>query len=164
MRSSDLTRSRDAIAWRGPVLALALVAGSCAGSGVGLDDAGVDGGPIAVDGGHPDGKLVAANFQTFQEQIFTPICTHCHAGASAPEQLQLDAANAYALLVNVASVELPSMKRVVPGDPDHSYLLVKLVPSDPRRVKDRMPRNGPPYLAPPEIAAIRTWIAQGAKP
>ncbi len=146
-----------------PALALLLCAGSCAGSGIGIPEATDLAGPLVVDGGRGDGKSFAASFQSFQDTIFTPICTHCHAGASAPKAFQLDAANSYAMLVNVPSVELPSMKRVAPGDPDHSYIVVKLAGINPPMVGAQMPYNGPPYLAPAQIDAIRTWIKAGAK-
>jgi len=37
-----------------------------------------------------------------------------------------------------------------------------VLPADPRRAGDRMPRNGPPYLDEDEIGTIRSWILGGA--
>ena len=54
------------------------------------------------------------------------------------------------------------MIRVVAGDPDDSYLIVKLLSDDPRNRDRRMPRDGPPFLADAEIAMVRSWIAAGA--
>ena len=51
-----------------------------------------------------------SDFQEIQDTVFTPICTQCHIGASAPHGLRLDAANSYALLVNVASDEVPTLQ------------------------------------------------------
>jgi hypothetical protein len=50
-------------------------------------------------------------------------------------------------------------KRVVPGQPDDSFLLVKLTAPDPPG--DRMPL-GRPALQQCDLDAIRTWITGGA--
>ena len=50
-------------------------------------------------------------------------------------------------------------KRVVPGEPDSSFLLVKL--SDPDPPGDRMPL-GRPMLQQCDLDAIRSWITNGA--
>ena len=42
----------------------------------------------------------------------------CHIGANAPQGLRLDATNSYAMLVSVASSEVPSLLRVNPGNAD----------------------------------------------
>ncbi len=47
-------------------------------------------------------------------------------GAAAPLGFRLDAASAYAMLVNALSVEVPTLLRVSPGNPDSSYLIQKL--------------------------------------
>jgi hypothetical protein len=132
-----------------------IVAG-CAGSGEGLD---ANGDPVG-SGGQTGGGTVTADFQSIQDNVFTPICTRCHIGAGAPEGLQLDAAHSYALLVGVPSNEVGTLLRVRPGDPDHSYLLLKLQGSA-GIVGSQMPLGGP-YLPQPTIDAIRQWIANGA--
>src|SRR5688572_24574741 len=96
---------------------LLVLAGCTAGSGEGLD---AGGRPIT---GPPVGN---SDFQEIQDTIFTPICTACHVGANAPVGLRLDAANSYAMLVNVASVEVPGTLRVNPGNPNASYLVHKI--------------------------------------
>ncbi len=148
---------------------------ACAGSGVGLDrdgrpfrpdaetaeDGAPDAGAPYADGGNPADER--GRFGWIQENIFTQRCAvECHRGASAPKGLQLDAANAYRLLVEVPSVEVPVLMRVEPGSAQDSYLYIKVIPSDPRRTGERMPRDGPPYLTDEKIEAIRTWIARGA--
>jgi hypothetical protein len=132
-----------------------LLAG-CAGNGAGLD---ANGQPL-VPGGQGNGPLTA-DFGSIQAQVFTPICTVCHAGANAPEGLRLDAANSYNLLVGVPSVEVPSLSRVKPGDPDNSYIIQKL--EGHAAVGARMPFGGP-YLSGAVIAVIRQWITDGAPP
>ncbi|MBS0579024.1 MAG: hypothetical protein JSR36_07150 [Proteobacteria bacterium] len=138
-----------------PVLASLL--GACAGNGQGLD---ANGNPVGAGGGAPPTTLTA-DFKSIQENVFTPICVHCHSGASAPEGLQLDEAHSYALLVGVASAEQPSLQRVNPGDPDSSYLVQKLEGSA-GITGARMPFGGP-YLPQSTIAVIRQWITNGAQ-
>lgn len=135
------------------LLALALAA--CAGNGEGLDENG-----RPPSSGDPDGPLTA-DFASIQAHVFTPICTACHVGATAPQGLRLDEANSYALLVGVASTEVPALQRVNPGDPDDSYLIQKL--EGTAAVGEQMPRGGPP-LPQETIDVIRQWIIDGAQP
>lgn len=123
----------------------------CAGDGAGLDE-----------NGRPEGEssgTLQANFQSIQDNVFTPVCTGCHAGAAAPLGLRLDEGASYALLVNAPSVEVPSVRRVQPGNPDASYLIQKLEGTAARG--GRMPLNQP-ALPPETIAVIRQWITDGA--
>ena len=107
--------------------ALMLLAGAagCAGNGQGLDQ---NGQPISAGGS--SGGPVTADFQSIQDNVFTPICSKCHIGGGAPEGLQLDAAHSYNLLVGVPSVENSALDRVKPGDPDHSYMVLKIEGAD----------------------------------
>lgn len=105
------------------------------------------------------GTTLEATFASIQANVFTPICTACHVGASAPQGLRLDEANSYALLVGVASAEQPGVARVAPGNPDASYLIAKL--EGTAAVGNRMPLDGTP-LTQAEIDVIRQWITDGA--
>src|SRR3979409_1364577 len=109
----------------GPWAALLLIgcAAGCTGNGQGLDQ---NGQPISPGGGGPAGGPITADFQSIQANVFTPICSKCHIGGSAPEGLQLDAAHSYNLLVGVPSNEQPSLLRVNPGDPNDSYMVRKI--------------------------------------
>jgi Bacterial Ig-like domain len=127
----------------------------CAGNGNGLD---ANGNPVTPGGG--GGGPLTADFQSIQDNVFTPICTKCHEGASAPEGLQLDTAHSYALLVGVASAEQPTVLRVEAGDPDSSYIIRKLQGS-PGISGQQMPFGGP-YLPQSTIDVIRQWITNGA--
>ncbi|MFO1425927.1 MAG: hypothetical protein U1F11_02925 [Steroidobacteraceae bacterium] len=149
------------VAWRlralrSATLVFAALAGGCAaGDGKGLD---ANGRPPAESGaGLP--PAAAGSFKAVQDNVFTPICTTCHSGASAPLGLRLDAANSYALLVNVPSVEVGSLKRVAPGDPANSYLVQKI--EGRASVGARMPLGGP-ALSQANIDLVRAWIASGA--
>jgi hypothetical protein len=126
---------------------------ACSGSGAGLDE---NGRPV-TDPGTP----LTAEFASLQTHVFTPYCTGCHAGAAAPLGLQLTEGAAYAALVNAPSVEVPSLRRVQPGNPDASYLVRKI--SGTAAVGGRMPLGGPP-LPQDAIDAIRQWIVDGAAP
>jgi hypothetical protein len=134
------------------IITVRLLAGCTAGNGAGLD---ANGGVIPIT------PPVVSDFQQIQDTIFTPICTACHIGATAPQGLRLDAANSYALLVNVASNEVPGTKRVNPGNPDASYIVQKLQGNN--AVGARMPFGGP-YLSQTQIDLVRSWIAAGAPP
>jgi methionine-rich copper-binding protein CopC len=133
----------------------AALLGGCAGNGVGLD---ANGNPIGSGSSAP--AALSADFQSIQDNVFTPICTRCHIGANAPEGLQLDAAHSYALLVGVPSAEVPSVLRVKAGDPTDSYLIQKLQNSN-GIVGAQMPFGGP-YLPQATIDFIRQWIMNGA--
>lgn len=141
---------------RAPAPFAAALLAACAGSGEGLNSNGEPGTP----GSGP--SELTADFQSIQDNIFTPICTRCHAGAAAPEGLQLDAAHSYALLVGVASAEVPSLARVQAGNPDASYLVLKLEGAQ-GIVGQQMPFGGP-YLPQSSIDVIRQWISNGALP
>ena len=125
----------------------------CAGSGAGLDS---NGRPLGSEGS--TGTLTAT-FQSIQDNVFTPICSVCHAGGAAPEGLRLDATNSYAMIVGVPSHEEPSILRIKPGDPDNSYLIQKI--EGHAAVGAQMPFGGPP-LAAATIDAIRQWVTDGA--
>jgi hypothetical protein len=137
--------------------AMALCAGlaACSGSGVGLDS---NGQPLS---GSSSGGTVplSADFDAIQANVFTPICSVCHAGATAPQGLMLDAAHSYNLLVNVPSTEVPSILRVKPGDPANSYIIQKL--EGHAAVGGQMPLGETPLPA-STIAFIAQWITDGA--
>jgi hypothetical protein len=107
-------------------------------------------------------------FSSIQAEIFEnsdssgrPACISCHnAAGQFFNGLNLTHAVAYTNLVNVASRGKPSAVRVVPGEPDSSYLVHKLE-GGPAIVGQRMPLNGP-YLGAGQIAIIRRWIEEGA--
>jgi hypothetical protein len=63
--------------------------------------------------------------------------------------------------VGVASSAKPGAVRVIPGDPDNSYIIHKLQGSADI-VGVRMPRGNGPYLTDGQILVIKRWIANGA--
>lgn len=102
-----------------------------------------------------------ATFTRVQNEIFTPSCARlgCHDSLGQQSQMILTAGKSYAQIVNVASVEMPSLKRVAPNDPANSYLYRKATGAG--ITGDRMPQNLPP-LADGQIRLIRDWIRRGA--
>lgn len=110
--------------------------------------------------GGGDGVL-QSNFQSIQDAVFTPLCTVCHIGASAPVGLRLDGANSFGLLVGVTSAQAPPLLRVNPGNPDDSYLIQKL--EGTAQTGQLMP-IGTPALPQADIDVIRQWILDGALP
>ena len=100
-------------------LLCSVIVGCTAGSGEGLD---VSGRPLNEGGDVP----LAATLASIQANVFNPSCIVCHAGASAPQGLRLDAASSFTNLVGVASRQDSSFLRVSPGEPDLSYLIQKL--------------------------------------
>jgi hypothetical protein len=131
-------------------------------SAVGCDE------PLSsITGPTPDLK---PTFASIQQNIFEAgdgsgrvACTSCHrtAAVNFVGGLDLTTSAAYAALVNAPSRNRPGAVRVIPGDPDGSYLIHKLE-GRPGIFGDRMPRGGP-YLTEGQILVIRRWIELGAK-
>jgi uncharacterized protein (TIGR03118 family) len=99
-----------------------------------------------------------------QSSIFSPRCSSCHTGGgtSLPGSMNLSSAAAtFAALVNVASQENPQLNRVLPNDPDNSYIIHKLEGTDIGNTA-RMPLGGP-FLDQATIDQVRAWISQGAQ-
>ena len=89
-------------------------------------------------------------------------CINCHnpQGAIINGGLNLVGASAYNALVNAPSTGKRGAVRVIPGDPNGSYLIQKLEGA-PGIAGVRMPFT-PPYLTTGQIAVIRRWIELGA--
>jgi len=101
-------------------------------------------------------KSLAADVQP----IFDSNCTACHTGVSAPKQLDLTAGQAFGKLVNIDSMEVPSVKRVLPEDPNNSYLYWKIT-NKAGITGSPMPLGSFPMSA-RSIRMIQRWIEQGA--
>jgi hypothetical protein len=114
----------------------------------------------------PAGGGVGAQAFTFtqiQAGIFTPSCAKsgCHASSAAAGGLVLEAGQSYGQIVGRPAQEQPQLDYVRPGNPEASYLLEKLR-GDPNISGSRMPRDGPPFLSPQQIAGLAAWIQAGA--
>jgi hypothetical protein len=157
--SSDARRTVRASLRQGcGVAAFVWLLGACGGgSGEGLDE---NGQPLGA-GGVAGGGGLAPTLSSIQANVFSVHCAvpGCHGGASAQFGLRLDPGFSGGNLVNVASPRGAHLVRVVPGDPDASFLIQKLEGTQP--VGDRMPLFGP-YLPQSTIDVIRQWIRDGA--
>jgi len=124
--------------------------------------AGCGGDGVIVEGPPPPPPPMPPTLTQLQDQIFTPRCAFvgCH-GPFPNLGLVLLRGQSYSSLVNVTSAELAPMKRVLPGQPNNSYIVLKLQ-GDPRITGERMPYGGP-YLSASDIQMVRDWIAAGAK-
>ena len=89
-------------------------------------------------------------------------CTasNCHGATAGPRNGNLDlrAGTSYSQLVNVIA-RGENIIRVAPGDPNASYLVIKLEGN--QSSGSRMPR-GQPALSGAKIQLIRDWITAGA--
>jgi hypothetical protein len=96
--------------------------------------------------------------------IFTQNCANagCHTGVKPAESMNLSTASlAYSNLVNVASIECGADKRVNPGSPTTSYVMIKLLGSGTCFTGTQMPKTGG-ALPQTQIDLIGAWIGAGA--
>ena len=108
-------------------------------------------------------------FSSIQTEIFDngdssgrPACTQCHNAVGGRfNGLDLSAAVSYAHLVGAASRGRVGAIRVIPSDPQNSYLIHKLE-GGPNIAGVRMPIAGP-YLTDGQVSVIRRWIELGAR-
>ena len=90
-------------------------------------------------------------------------CIACHTdvGRTPAAGLNLTHDVAYSQIVNVVSARKAAAVRIVPGNPDGSYLVQK-IEGRSDIVGVRMPINGP-YLTDGQVLILRRWIEQGAQ-
>ena len=94
-------------------------------------------------------------------------CTNCHSDAGGrvpPVGMVLLPGRSYDFIVNVPARGRAGAIRVIPGDPENSYLIDKLenTQSAAGGSGSRMPKGGA-ALSTDEIQAIRDWITTGAQ-
>ncbi len=148
------------------VAGLAVLTGvACAGDGTGLEFVSAcagDGTGLAFVSG-VDRVTLSGDVQP----ILTSNCalSNCHAGTNPQQGMNLSAEQTFANVVNVCAMELSTMNRVMPGQPDNSYLVHKVQGThlDVGGSGFQMPLGRLP-LTQMEIDLIRAWIAAGAQP
>lgn len=116
-----------------------------------------DAGSFATDGG-------GVPFSKILQDVIVPTCaqTYCHEANPPAAPMTLDAEQAWDSLVGTPSSQEPSLLRVKPGDPDNSYLLIKLrAVSISEFATTQMPLNKP-ALDEATVKDIEAWIARGA--
>lgn len=94
------------------------------------------------------------------ERIFERSCARsgCHAGPVPQQGLELTAERFVESTVGVPSRERPELMRVHPGEPDSSYLVMK-IRGDPGIEGVPMPMVGD-RLSDDEVATIETWASR----
>lgn len=108
-----------------------------------------------------------ADLTWIQDNVFSSTCAlaQCHAEDNQAGGLVLATGMSHDYLVNRPSTVQSGMMRVIPGDPDHSYLLVAIGGASGTPPEGTvMPWGGLPTLCGEEIDAIRRWVAAGATP
>ncbi|MQA30538.1 MAG: hypothetical protein GEU82_12005 [Luteitalea sp.] len=144
---------------RRPIGILAVVAAACL-------SASCDENLSTIAGPTP---ALTPTFSSIQRDIFASTdstgrlaCSGCHTSVNRVPAggLNLTGDLAYEQLVNVASARKAGAIRVVPGDPDNSYIIQK-IEGRSGIVGVRMPLT-PPYLSDGQITIIRRWIETGA--
>jgi hypothetical protein len=110
---------------------------------------------------------VEPTYTSIRNRIFTKSCStpSCHSTEGFRGAMVLEADKAYENLVSVPAdndgARARHLLRVNPGQPDSSFLYIKL--THPAADEGAlMPDSGTP-LDSQSISAIRTWIANGAK-
>lgn len=134
-------------------LFLSVLATSCGGGG--------GGGTTPVD------PPAAATFARIQAEVFDASCTSssCHAAIGRAGDLVLEGEASYDALIGVTPsnpiAAAGGMQRVYPGDPDRSFLYMKLAHGLTDGMGLSMPWGGP-YLDESSLEVIRAWIRAGA--
>jgi hypothetical protein len=138
------------------IIAPLLAAGCGGGSGEGLDE---NGRPLSPGG--PGPTQLQPTLASIQANVFSVNCaiSGCHGGGTVQFGLRLDPGFSAANLINVVSPQDSNRIRVIPGDPNASFLIQKLEGTP--ALGDRMPQFGP-YLPQATIDVIRQWILSGA--
>jgi len=98
-----------------------------------------------------------------QAEIFDKSCSTvaCHRGSSPAGGLTLEPGKAHDALVDVPALMAPGKRLVVPGHPDHSFLMEKLRGHLSQDEGLPMPYAKPPLSA-AQIGLVEQWIAGGA--
>jgi hypothetical protein len=109
---------------------------------------------------------VPVSFAADVQPIFDNGCVagNCHGGPMPKKNLDLQPGAAYGSLVSILAEECNDGRiRVVPLDPDNSYLMHKVLGVN-MCSGVQMPQSGGPgaMLSDPELGAISAWICQGA--
>ena len=110
----------------------------------------------------PEG--VPVSYAAHIEPLVIARCLGCHSTDEHKAKLVLEEGTGFGRLVGPRSVQVPEIELVAPGDPEASYLWLKL--QHTVEVGKGMPRTptGSKKLPPPELELYRRWIAEGANP
>ena len=106
----------------------------------------------------------SVSYSMHLEPLVIAHCLSCHESEEAKAKLVLDPGLGYERLVGPRSIQVPEMALVAPGDPERSYLWLKM-----QHVTEEgkgMPRTptGSKKLRESELELYRRWIEGGANP
>jgi hypothetical protein len=110
----------------------------------------------------PEGETVA--YGQHLEPLVLAHCLGCHTAEEPKAKLVLEVGSGYANLVNRQSEQVPDMALVESGDPEASYLWLKL--QHQTETGKGMPRTptGSKKLRQAELDLYERWIEEGALP
>ena len=112
----------------------------------------------------PEGAAVS--YEAHLETLVVARCLGCHGAEEPKAKLVLEQGTGYGQLVGRQSVQMPEILLAAPGDPEASYLWMKLQHSPEIEIGKGMPRTltGVKKLPAAELDLYRRWIAGGAVP
>ena len=102
------------------------------------------------------------SFRKHIAPIFRDECTYCHMREEHMGYLVLEQELAYENLVDVPAYGYPRLKRVQPGEPDRSYLWLKLTGQHLAVGGKGWPMPYYPMVDEKRLL-VHDWIVQGAK-
>ncbi len=112
-----------------------------------------------------EGVTATVSFSADIQPILTAKCatTGCHVGTSPDGGMNLSEASAYTATVNKETKGCGGDRiRIIPSNPDESYLWDKIHGMDLCGTSGKMPPSTKPQLTDDEKAAITAWICGGA--
>ena len=106
----------------------------------------------------------SVSYSAHLEPLVLAHCLGCHTAEEPKAKLVLEEGTGYGHMVGRQSVQDPEMALVAPGDPDVSYLWLKL--QHVTETGKGMPRTptGSKKLRQAELDLYKRWIEDGAKP
>jgi len=116
----------------------------------------------------PVGCKVTAKLSVIENEYFGGSCafSSCHSSKKKAGGLVLEVGKSHASLVNVLALQTKAAnagrKRVVPGNPDASYLVQRVAKPMAGEGALMPPGEKVPYDPDCGIAALRAWIVAGA--
>ena len=132
----------------------------------GCDEGGDDG--MGEGMSDESGGDLAPTLSSLQSEVFAGSCAlaSCHSADTQTGQLVLEPGTSFGDLVDVPAVQAGAVEdglaRVVPGDPEASFLWIKLQPGVDPSYGALMPQGSTTGLDANELDAIREWIELGA--
>ena len=104
-------------------------------------------------GGNAAESTTKIDFSSQVRPIFNQHCIACHGGIKQASELSF--IRRATVTAKAESGDIP----VVPGDPEHSFLLKRITAGDDERMP---PADHGRALNAEEVATLRQWIAEGA--